>query len=68
MFKFSFLVRDDETLVSSLLQESVHFKYKSLNSILLLFVSSPPHCNDVATTECHLRSKWNCCSAKCVHV
>jgi hypothetical protein len=39
---------------NNFLQQSVHFQYKGLNSILLLFVSSPPHCDGVAITECQM--------------
>jgi hypothetical protein len=42
MIEFNLLVRDDDTLVNSFLQQSVHFQCKGLNSILLLFVLSPP--------------------------
>jgi hypothetical protein len=54
MFEFNLLVCNDDTLVSSLLQEKVHFKCTDLNSIFLMFVSSLLHCDGVATTECHL--------------
>ena len=53
-FEFNLLVCNDDTLVNSLLQQSVHFKYKGLSSIFLLFVSSLLHCDGVASTECRL--------------